>query len=128
MHMSVTSHAEAEPPKITGVSMVGSTNPGSGGGAEGDRAPDLCNAIAALSQLSYGPEPFSPPLGGPAAAQDLGEAPRFSKKLHRGPSKSRFDGIPTPPRRRRPHRGHRYRRRRRDLPRRPDSPRHPRRS
>jgi hypothetical protein len=24
-------------------------------GAEGDRTPDLCNAIAALSQLSYGP-------------------------------------------------------------------------
>ena len=29
-----------------------------GGGAEGDRTPDLCNAIAALSQLSYGPVPF----------------------------------------------------------------------
>ena len=28
-----------------------------GGGAEGDRTPDLCNAIAALSQLSYGPVP-----------------------------------------------------------------------
>jgi hypothetical protein len=27
----------------------------SDGGAEGDRTPDLCNAIAALSQLSYGP-------------------------------------------------------------------------
>ena len=25
------------------------------GGAEGDRTPDLCNAIAALSRLSYGP-------------------------------------------------------------------------
>ena len=32
------------------------------GGAEGDRTPDLCNAIAALSQLSYGPVPA--PLGG----------------------------------------------------------------
>jgi hypothetical protein len=29
------------------------------GGAEGDRTPDLRNAIAALSQLSYGPEPIS---------------------------------------------------------------------
>ena len=29
------------------------------GGAEGDRTPDLRNAIATLSQLSYGPEPFS---------------------------------------------------------------------
>ena len=28
------------------------------GGAEGDRTPDLCNAIAALSQLSYGPVRF----------------------------------------------------------------------
>ena len=27
----------------------------SGGGAEGDRTPDLYNAIVALSQLSYGP-------------------------------------------------------------------------
>ena len=26
------------------------------GGAEGDRTPDLRNAIATLSQLSYGPE------------------------------------------------------------------------
>ena len=31
-----------------------------GGGAEGDRTPDLCNAIAALSQLSYGPVPERP--------------------------------------------------------------------
>ena len=30
------------------------------GGAEGDRTPDLRNAIATLSQLSYGPEPFAP--------------------------------------------------------------------
>jgi hypothetical protein len=28
---------------------------GSFGGDEGDRTPDLCNAIAALSQLSYVP-------------------------------------------------------------------------
>jgi hypothetical protein len=27
------------------------------GGAEGDRTPDLRNAIATLSQLSYGPDP-----------------------------------------------------------------------
>jgi hypothetical protein len=26
------------------------------GGAEGNRTPDLCSAIAALSQLSYGPK------------------------------------------------------------------------
>ena len=30
------------------------------GGAEGDRTPDLRNAIATLSQLSYGPTFFSP--------------------------------------------------------------------
>src|SRR5947208_7348221 len=30
---------------------------GAGGGAEGDRTPDLRNAIATLSQLSYGPTP-----------------------------------------------------------------------
>jgi hypothetical protein len=27
-------------------------------GAEGSRTPDLCSAIAALSQLSYGPDFF----------------------------------------------------------------------
>ncbi len=27
------------------------------GGAEGNRTPDLCSAIAALSHLSYGPAP-----------------------------------------------------------------------
>lgn len=33
------------------------------GGDEGDRTPDLCNAIAALSQLSYVPFNFkAPPL------------------------------------------------------------------
>src|SRR3954449_3550977 len=30
------------------------------GGAEGDRTPDLRNAIATLSQLSYGPTSFTP--------------------------------------------------------------------
>ena len=38
------------------------------GGAEGDRTPDLCNAIAALSQLSYGPEPFRALPMGPEEA------------------------------------------------------------
>ena len=38
------------------------------GGDEGDRTPDLCNAIAALSQLSYGPEPFPPGLVRASAA------------------------------------------------------------
>jgi hypothetical protein len=28
-------------------------------GAEGDRTPDLCSAIAALSQLSYSPKPLA---------------------------------------------------------------------
>ena len=28
------------------------------GGAEGNRTPDLCSAIAALSHLSYGPDPL----------------------------------------------------------------------
>jgi hypothetical protein len=30
------------------------------GGAEGDRTPDLSSAIAALSQLSYGPRIVAP--------------------------------------------------------------------
>ncbi len=34
---------------------MGGTANSKNGGAEGDRTPDLCSAIAALSQLSYGP-------------------------------------------------------------------------
>jgi hypothetical protein len=37
------------------------------GGAEGDRTPDLVNAIHALSQLSYGPDPL-------AKVTDMGSA------------------------------------------------------
>jgi hypothetical protein len=33
--------------------------PGEAGGAEGNRTPDLCSAIAALSHLSYSPAPSS---------------------------------------------------------------------
>ena len=33
-------------------------------GGEGDRTPDLVNAIHALSQLSYAPVMLSPPPGG----------------------------------------------------------------
>lgn len=33
----------------------GALRPGQNGGAEGSRTPDLSSAIAALSQLSYGP-------------------------------------------------------------------------
>ena len=36
------------------------------GGAEGDRTPDLYNAIVALSQLSYGPDPLVAGLVFPA--------------------------------------------------------------
>ena len=35
--------------------MNGALNSGGFGGAEGNRTPDLCSAIAALSHLSYGP-------------------------------------------------------------------------
>src|SRR4051812_38453388 len=34
------------------------------GGAEGNRTPDLCSAIAALSHLSYSPAPIRRPLHG----------------------------------------------------------------
>src|SRR3954452_12070741 len=43
------------------------------GGAEGNRTPDLCSAIAALSHLSYSPAPCLEPSdgadGGPRGAQ-----------------------------------------------------------
>ena len=41
------------------------------GGAEGNRTPDLCSAIAALSHLSYSPAPQ--PDVGPALARPLRE-------------------------------------------------------
>ena len=40
-----------------GYIAAGEGHPIGNGGAEGDRTTDLCNAIAALSQLSYGPNP-----------------------------------------------------------------------
>ncbi len=44
------------------------------GGAEGDRTPDLCNAIAALSQLSYGPIDFGTnPAGCGSALQRISD-------------------------------------------------------
>src|SRR6476659_632968 len=50
------------------------THPWEVGGAEGDRTPDLRNAIATLSQLSYGPVPCAP----------LGELlPTENSKIHR---------------------------------------------
>ena len=36
------------------------------GGAEGNRTPDLCSAIAALSHLSYGPAPCPAKAGSDA--------------------------------------------------------------
>ena len=41
------------------------------GGAEGDRTPDLYNAIVALSQLSYGPVPFQSDAPGRSPALPL---------------------------------------------------------
>src|ERR1700759_4517548 len=42
---------------------------GGDGGAEGSRTPDLCSAIAALSQLSYGPAPAATHSDAPVAMQ-----------------------------------------------------------
>ena len=51
------------------------------GGAEGNRTPDLCSAIAALSHLSYSPAPFagsqvSPLMAGLGGAQ-IAASPRL---------------------------------------------------
>src|SRR6266404_9978226 len=43
------------------------------GGAEGDRTPDLMNAIHALSQLSYGPILITAHRAGISACHDRGE-------------------------------------------------------
>ena len=63
---------------------------GLNGGAEGNRTPDLCSAIAALSHLSYGPELSGRHLGGHLeSCQGTGTENRFrtSAALPRGPCK-----------------------------------------
>ena len=59
-------------------------------GGEGDRTPDLVNAIHALSQLSYAPVTIVPPSSGAAAARK--RTPRISEcqrgqRPHRGHSR-----------------------------------------
>jgi deoxyribodipyrimidine photo-lyase len=48
-HRASVAGADLLPPKIAGANSITPS------GAEGDRTPDLCSAIAALSQLSYSP-------------------------------------------------------------------------
>ena len=60
-----------------------------GDGGEGNRTPDLLNAIQALSQLSYGP---LPPAPGGRAYQ-----PVLSKKLFAYLKRGRRDSNPRPP-------------------------------
>ncbi len=43
-----------------GPALYGRPLAAMGGGAVGNRTPDLYNAIVALSQLSYGPERIGP--------------------------------------------------------------------
>ena len=48
---------------------------GNGGGAEGDRTPDLVIANDALSQLSYGPDGAGFALGGPVCQAAIAKFP-----------------------------------------------------
>ncbi len=61
--------APAQRPKCTGL-----TRPKRGHGGEGDRTPDLVNAIHALSQLSYAPVIFSRPRTAPRQQGNLAGA------------------------------------------------------
>ena len=75
------------------------------GGAEGNRTPDLCSAIAALSHLSYGPDPWEAPFrvsppdlssaGEEVAHMEFGAPPRGRKPPH--PEAARPIKIPTAP-------------------------------
>ena len=94
-----------------------------GGGAEGNRTPDLLNAIQALSQLSYGPvhDIAGPPRPGRRAPRGVPSVPgKYRVSLGRGTEKP---GLNSCLRRRRPGvRGPRTRRRRpREARRRPRS-------
>ena len=60
------------------------------GGAEGNRTPDLCSAIAALSHLSYGPEQWD--LGNQRAKPD-GSRPKIVEFMVRISALSRNGGA-----------------------------------
>jgi hypothetical protein len=71
------------------------------GGAEGDRTPDLSSAIAALSQLSYGPwkqAPFRDRPSGlsseatPALTEDVTLALSIASPLDDAPSEEGLHG------------------------------------
>src|SRR3546814_20805985 len=74
---------------------------GKPGGAEGNRTPDLCSAIAALSHLSYGPVPGGAPYKERAwpMQRDFNIAPPSgpgSYSFAHDPAKCRNPGRPTP--------------------------------
>src|SRR3546814_7293564 len=74
---------------------------GKPGGAEGNRTPDLCSAIAALSHLSYGPVPGGAPYKERAwpMQRDFNIAPPSvtgSYSFAHDPAKFRNHGRPIP--------------------------------
>ncbi len=69
------------------------------GGAEGNRTPDLCSAIAALSHLSYSPatDPGAPggaPLSEPRMAMQPGRAAFAERFCERGEAHANRLEIP----------------------------------
>ena len=58
-----------DPPRRNDPFGTGSGSAEGGHGGEGDRTPDLVNAIHALSQLSYAPANFPPSNGTVASAE-----------------------------------------------------------
>jgi hypothetical protein len=58
-----------DPPRRNDPCVPGSGSAEGGHGGEGDRTPDLVNAIHALSQLSYAPANFPPSNGTVASAE-----------------------------------------------------------
>src|SRR3954447_16024657 len=65
--------------------MQGCARPKGASGGEGDRTPDLVNAIHALSQLSYAPAYYCPPSNGTAASTETYPVLQRVSTRHHGP-------------------------------------------
>src|SRR5262245_47113820 len=76
---------ERKSPRQTAWGLFTKQTLGVNGGAEGDRTPDLSSAIAALSQLSYGPR-----IEAPFRDWPYGLSRRAKARCHRGCSYRRL--------------------------------------
>ena len=73
LHLNLLSDLPCSPPLELYVLPDGGRLSENIYGAEGSRTPDLCSAIAALSQLSYSPARSAPPFTYPVALRSFND-------------------------------------------------------